>query len=321
MPRPSIFIVGHSKSGTTALASFLSQHPDVFFCDPMEPNYFCPAWCRADGPPSHFFPRTEQQYLALFSSARANQRCGEASASYLYSPEAAGRIHAFEPDARIIMIFREPVEFLRSYHLQLLRNVPTEGESVTDLREAIRLEPDRRRGRSLPPGCVVPELLRYTSDRLAYADHYDRFAEFFPDDRLLALVYDDFRRENSATVRRVVSFLELEPFEPRLGEHNVGGSALRSRRAERWLRRATHAGGAAAVIRRRLPLRLRRRAVDAAFRNLVLGPAPPLDDELAAEIRARARPQVEALSERVGRDLLTEWGYRSTPAAELGAPV
>lgn len=112
MHRPSFFIAGHSKSGTTALAMFLRQHRKIFICDPMEPNFFCPSWCRADGPPSHFFRRTEEQYLSLFGRAAPGQLCGEASAVYLYSPEAAQRIHDFNPDARIVMVFREPVEFL-----------------------------------------------------------------------------------------------------------------------------------------------------------------------------------------------------------------
>jgi hypothetical protein len=308
--RPSFFIVGHSKSGTTALARFLEQHPELFVCAPEEPNYFCPSWCRAPGPPSAFFPRGEAEYLALFDDASPGQRCGEASAAYLYSEEAAALIAAFEPEARIIMVFREPVDFLRSYHLQLLKNVPAEGETVRDLGEAIRLEPERRAGHRLPDGCLIPEMLWYSSDRLRYDEHFDRFAAHFPAKRILPLVYDDFRADNPGIVRRVFEFLEVDAgFQPRFEDHNAGGVALRSHRMESLLRRATHSGGALRGARRMLPRQLRRQAIDAAYQRFVFEEASPLPPELAAELRAKAAPHVAALGERLERDLLGEWGY------------
>jgi hypothetical protein len=308
--RPSSFIVGHSKSGTTALGTFLEQHPDLFMCDPMEPNYFCPAWCRAPGPPSRFFRLTEPEYLALFDAARPGQQCFEASAVYLYSPEAPARIYDFDPNARIIMIFREPVAFLRSYHLQLLKNTPTEAETIKDLGEALRLEPARRRGEAIPDGCVVPELLYYGTERLRYEEHYDRFASLFPEEQILALIYDDFRRDNLGTVRRVFEFLGVDPgFRPSVGEHNAGGVALRSRRAEGMMRRASHAQGLARLARRSIPKRLRRRAARTIYNRVVFEEPPPLEAAVVADIRARARPHVEALGDRLGRDLVAEWGY------------
>ncbi len=322
MSRPSFFIVGHSKSGTTALSTFLGQHPQLYVCKPEEPNYFCPSWCRAAGPPSIFHRRTEAQYLELFGSAEPGQLCGEASAAYLYSEEAARLIAGFAPGARIIAIFREPGEFLRSYHLQLLKNVPAEGEAVRELGEAIRLEAERRAGRRLPAGCLVPELLWYASERLRYDEHLDRFTARFPADRVLALVYDDFRRDNAGTVRRVLEFLGVDPsFEPRLEQHNTGGVALRSRRLQSLLHRATHAGGAAGRARALLPRRLRRRAVAAAYERVVFEKAPPVPAELATEIRARAAPHVAGLGDRLGRDLLGEWGYQaiSSPARSPAA--
>ena len=319
MSRPSFFIAGHSKSGTSALSVFLGQHPQLFVCKPEEPNYFCPSWCRAPGPPSLFHPRTEAQYLELFEPAGPGRLCGEASAAYLYSEEAAGLIAEFAPAARIVAIFREPVDFLRSYHLQLLKNVPAEGETVRDLGEAIGLEAERRAGRRLPDGCLVPELLWYASDRLRYDEHLDRFTARFPPDQVLPLVYDDFRRDNAGTVRRVLEFLAVDAsFEPKLEEHNTGGVALRSRRLQGLLRGATHSGGAVGRARALLPRRLRRRAVAAAYERVVFEKAPPVPAELAAEIRARAAPHVAGLGARLGRDLLGEWGYRDVAGPGVG---
>jgi hypothetical protein len=318
--RPSFFIVGHSKSGTTALAAFLAEHPQLFVCAPVEPNYFCPSWCRAPGPPSMFFRRTEAEYLSLFAPALPGQRCGEASAAYLYSPEAAELIGAFAPEARIIMIFREPVDFLCSYHLQLLKNVAAEGETVRDLAEAIRLEPARRAGRQLPDGCLIPEMLWYATDRIRYEEHFDRFAAVFRSEQVLPLVYDDFRADNAGTVRRVFEFLDVDPgFEPHYRDHNSGGAALRSRRLQSLLHGATHSAGAAGRVRAILPRKLRRRAIAAAYDRLAFEKPGPIDPELSAAIRAKAAPHVEALGRRLGRDLLGEWGYRQV--ATLGRAV
>jgi hypothetical protein len=311
MSRPSFFIVGHSKSGTTALSRFLDEHPHLFLCRPEEPNYFVPSLCRALGPPSTFFRRCEEEYLALFDGALPEQRCGEASAVYLFSTEAAERIARFDPHARIIMIFREPASFLRSYHLQMLKNTPTEGETVQDLREAIGLEPARREGRELPPGCLIPELLTYATDRLRYDEHYDRFAARFPPDQILALIYDDFRDDNPGTTLRVFRFLGVDlDFRPDFQEHNTGGLALRSRRREALVRRLTHSGGVVGTARTRLPKRLRRRAVATAYSRFVFTEPEEMDADLARAIRRRAEPHVAGLGERLGQDLLGRWGYR-----------
>lgn len=330
MPRPSFFVVGHSKSGTTALAQFLGQHPALFMSDPKEPNYFCPAFCHVDDPAeaplSAFVRRTEADYLALFSGARLDQRCGEASAAYLYSEEAAARIHAFEPAARIIMIFREPVSFLRSYHLQLLKNPVSEGETVRDLGAAIQLEPARRRGERIPKGCLIPEMLYYTTDRLDYDAHYDRYAALFPAHQLLVLTYDDFRRDNAGTVRSVLDFLGVDPtFEPELGEHNAGGVAVRSKRAQTWLHQLSVGWGPMGrlkpLVKAVVPRALRRRATDAAYRHLVFEEAGPVEPAVAAHIREAARPHVAALGVRIGRDLLGEWGYADVPVRRQAVPT
>ena len=315
MNRPSFFIVGHSKSGTTALAKFLDQHPALFLSkEPKEPNYFCPSWCRADGPPSRFVRRTEAEYLALFEEAEPGQQCGEASAIYLYAPESAAAIHAFDPNARILMLFREPVSFVRSYHLQMLKNPVSEGETVKDLAKAIALEPARKRGEHLPEGCLLPELLYYTTDRLRYDEHYDRYAALFPPEQIVALTYADFRHDNLGTVRRVLEFLGVDAsFTPSLGEHNTGGVTVRSKQAQTWLRRLTHGEGllapVKAIVKALLPKSARQRATKVAYDNLAFAPAESVTPEVAAQIREAARPHVKALGERLRRDLLAEWGY------------
>src|ERR1700752_4595120 len=90
MRAPDFFIVGHPKSGTTALYEMLRSHPQVYMPDLKETRWF--ARELHPGTPAATFPATQRQYLALFAPARADQRAGEASPSYLRSREAAARI-------------------------------------------------------------------------------------------------------------------------------------------------------------------------------------------------------------------------------------
>ncbi len=145
---PDFFIVGHAKSGTSALYEMLKRHPQIympygkepwFFASDMRPRFQSPK----AGPPVE----TLEDYLSLFAPARPEQRVGEASSSYLWSRTAAGAIAEAQPAARIIAILREPASFLRSLHLQLLR---THVEAEKDLAKAISLQDARREGREVP---------------------------------------------------------------------------------------------------------------------------------------------------------------------------
>ena len=189
---PDFFIVGNPKSGTTALYEMLRRHPQIFMPALKEPHFFA-----AEELPPNSLPRTLEEYLALFAAARPNQRAGEASPSYLRSPVAAGRIAQLAPAARIVAILREPASFVRSLHMQYLQD---HVETERDLRRAIAQEEIVRDGRTV---------LRY-SERVRYVEQLRRFHELFGRDRVLVLIYDDFRADNEATVRRVLRFLEVD---------------------------------------------------------------------------------------------------------------
>src|ERR1700739_3057055 len=81
---PDFFIVGHHKSGTTALYEMLRRHPQIFMPAVKEPRYLA-GDLRALVPSTPSQPATLEQYLALFSAATPGQRVGEASPSYLRS--------------------------------------------------------------------------------------------------------------------------------------------------------------------------------------------------------------------------------------------
>jgi len=299
---PDFYIVGHPKSGTTALYEMLRRHPQVFMPDLKEPRWFAADLReRFQGQGSASHPQTLEEYAALFEAAAPDQRVGEASPSYLRSRVAAAEIARLRPDARIVAVLREPADFLRSMHLEMVQN---HVEKELDLRRALELELVAARPGQEP-------VLRYT-DRVHYVEQLERYAERFAADQMLVLIYDDFRSDNEATVRRVFRFLGVDDSIPvQLVEANPSVQ-LRSLRAGEAVR-SLHAGeGAMARVARGAarvaPAPLRSRA-GAVLRRRAYAPPQAPDPELMAELRRRFEPEVAALSEYLGRDLATLWGY------------
>src|SRR3954468_20052709 len=108
---PDFFLVGAPRRGTTALCNYLRMHPEVFVCSPKEPTYF-----GRDLAPKRF--PTLESYRALFANTGSATRVGDGSVAYLASDSAAEEIHAFNPNAAILIMLRNPVELIYSLHLK-----------------------------------------------------------------------------------------------------------------------------------------------------------------------------------------------------------
>ena len=91
--------------------------------------------------------------------------------------------------------------------------VSSDVETQRDLRKAMSLEGVRREGRRIPRRCHVPDALQY-SDHVLYVEQLRRYHAVFPPENVLVLIYDDFRRDNEATVRKVLRFLEVDDTSP-----------------------------------------------------------------------------------------------------------
>jgi hypothetical protein len=307
---PDFFVVGHAKSGTTALHRMLAHHPQLFMPEPKEPWFFCTDMAYRFAPRMGSTPASLAEYRALYAGAPKGSLVGEASSSYLWSRTAAAGIAEQRPDARIVAILREPASFLRSLHLQL---VQTHVENRRDLRRALELEDARRRGKRIPRRSHRPQLLMY-SDHVRYAEQLKRYEAAFGRERMLVLIYDDFRADNPGTVRRVLRFLGVDDsvsVEPVDANPTV---LLRSQMLDTLLHEVSVGRGpAAAAVKRAIkaatPTALRRRALHGAQRHVLLGRVDPADEVLMAELRVRFKDEVVAVSEYLERDLVGLWGY------------
>ncbi len=307
---PDFFILGQPKSGTTALYEMLMPHPQIYMPERKEPRFFASEMNFRDSPRPGGTPKTLEQYRSWFADAGPEQRVGEASPWYLWSRTPASRIAEVRPDARMVAILREPASLLRSLHLEFVQLYV---ETETDLRKAISLESARRQGKHVPRRTYWPKALMY-SEHVRSVEQLRRYHALFPAEQLLVLIYDDFRADNEATVRRVLRFIGVDdslPIELRDANPTVD---VRSKRLHELVHAVSvgHGPGsrvAKAAIKALTPRALRRQALLATQKRVVFAQAPPPDEGFMLELRRRFKGDVLALSEYLDRDLVSLWGY------------
>jgi hypothetical protein len=294
--RPNFFIVGAPKCGTTALFNYLRPHPNIFVPKRKEPHYFA-----KDLSP---YPSitTAAEYDRLFAkSTKAHLRIGEASVYYLRSAVAIANIREFDPDARIIAMFRNPVEMVYSLHSQLLY---VGEEDVADFEAAWRLQDRRREGYELPPAIRSPFLVQY-QQLGQFGTQAERVLSVFPQEQVKLILYDDFAASPQRVYDELIAFLDI-PHDGRTGFPRINAN---KRARVSWLknfarkppptlhrvfRGLKHAiGGERLVAAKKKIVAL----------NTVQEARPPLSTSFRAELVESFRDEVALLSRILNRDL------------------
>jgi len=199
--RPNFFIVGAPKSGTTSLYTYLKKHPDVFL-PKKELYYFC--FDLGFRTP----PISEETYLSYYSSATSQNAIGDASVYYLLSRKAAENIKRFNPEAKIIIMLREPADMVYSLHSELQSNGD---ETIQNFEQAIELEAERKQnnavGISPHHNCPIEAFLY--SDVAKYYEQVKRYKDAFGDKNLHIILFDDFKNDPLKEYKKVLQFLGL----------------------------------------------------------------------------------------------------------------
>jgi hypothetical protein len=298
MPGPDFFIAGAPKGGTTALYEYLRGHPQLFLPQRKEPHFF------GSDLQSRFYVRDRAQYRALFDGAAPGQRIGEASVWYLYSERAAAEIRAEIPDAQFIVMLRNPVEMVYSYHSQRLFN---HTEDVRDFDTALALQDERRRGRHLPARMDHLHGLMYSSIA-RYGEQLERLLQQVDSQRVLVLAYDDFRARTGELLGQTLRFLGVDDeYEPELRVVNENKRVRSS-----LLFRLLHDPPAPvrAVTSALVPQGFRHRVRKGMMHlNRVREPRAPISPAAAEFLRTAYRDDVARLSTLLGRDFSTLWGF------------
>jgi SpoVK/Ycf46/Vps4 family AAA+-type ATPase len=208
MMKPNLFIIGAPKCGTTALARYLADHERVFFSSPKEPDYFARhMWIRDSIRNIPSFRTSLDHYLALFEDADPARHVaiGEGSVMYLCSRRSLEEIFEFNPEARVIVMMRNPVELVHSLHSELCLHL---AEDQEDFETAWRLQDARAAGRCIPRGAERVEPLLYGQVGRLGAQ-LQTVLEIFPRSQVLWLFFDDFKRDTPGAYRSVLEFLDV----------------------------------------------------------------------------------------------------------------
>jgi len=282
--------------------TYLRQHPDVFMPDEKEPKFFCSdldSGSEADGA---FFMRDEEQYLALFADTGAARRVGEACVANLFSTVAAARIKAKSPDAKIIIMLRDPVEQMYSFH-SVRRGNATED---LDFEAALAAEADRRQGRRLPRLARNIKMYQYRAVA-SYTDQVARYFDTFGRDNVHVIIFDDFVRDPAASYRATLEFLGVDPdFQPELAVVNAHATNI-SPRLSTLLRDPAVVGRLKRLVPRALHPPIGRLRARLRGWNKKSARRAPVDLDLRNRLRAELRPDVIRLGELLGRDLSAIW--------------
>lgn len=246
---PDFVIAGAQRAGTTWLCKALIEHPEVVIGrgeNIKEINFFDidSNWSKgADWYASHFDVSCDQQVV------------GEATTEYMYCPVAAERMASLIPDAKVIMILREPVD--RAYSAYWLFRDRYYG---MNFKQALKHNDG--------------ELLR----RGMYAEQIRRFRNYYPDEQLLILFYDELKSNNQNFVSKVFGFLGIQgDFSPSIINSSYNAVIYPhlqdklKRFGLEWLITVAKKSGVGAIIRK-----LNRKGKGSSY--------PELDDETRKEL-------------------------------------
>ncbi|MCE5262208.1 MAG: sulfotransferase domain-containing protein [Deltaproteobacteria bacterium] len=191
-------IAGAMKSGTSALDTYLREHTEICMATPKEVHFF-------DDEKLFREARVDyDHYHSFFKPTEQHRRMGESTQIYMYWQDCPKRLWQYNPDMKIIIVLRNPIDRAHSMrNMQVVRGLET--LSFWDA-----LQKESERGRENLPF----QSRRYSyMDRGFYVEQLRRVWKFFPPDQTLILKSENLKREPTATLNRIASFLGVSGLE------------------------------------------------------------------------------------------------------------
>jgi hypothetical protein len=200
---PDVVIIGAQKCGTSSLHGYLTQHPRVIEPLRKEVHYFDVNYARG-----------ERWYRAHFGRSGEPGLNIDSSPYYLFHPLAAERMHALLPQAKLIVLLRDPVRRAYSQYWQQRDKdrEPLDFEAALAA-EPARIEEAHRRLASCEIAASREHQIHSYLARGRYAEQLERWLQFYPRDQLLALRFEDLVREPLAVLNRTLAWLRLPPLD------------------------------------------------------------------------------------------------------------
>ena len=224
---PDFLGLGVQKGGTTSLHRLLEQHPDVFLPPVKEVHYF-----------SLNYASGEAWYRSQFAGAKPDQHCGEITPYYIFHPQVAARVKEALPQAKLIVLLRDPVDRALSQYFHSRRH----GFESLELEAALEAEPQRlldaERVLQASDGRHRSHQEHSYLSRSRYEQQFPQWLETFSEDQLLVLRSEDLFQRTTLVWEQLLRFLGLkffplphlhQPANSGLGEADQVSVELRSR--------------------------------------------------------------------------------------------
>ena len=295
MNQPNFFIVGAPKCGTTALSEYLRDHPNVFISEPKEPHYF------AFDFEQYRVKKNWSEYLNLFASSTSEHTAiGEGSVFYLCSSVALEKIKEYNPQAKIIVMLRNPVDMIYSFHSQL---VFTADESEKDFEKAWRLQETRQQGKQIPSQCREPAFLQY-AEMGKLGQQIEKLQAVFPAEQVKIVLFEDFVKSTKNVYDEVLGFLAV-PDDKRIEfirinenkSHKMGAIGNFTAKPPALLTNV--------ALKARDMLGIKELGILDTIRsfNTKVAAREPLSDSLRSEMIEEFTPDIQKLARLIDRDL------------------
>jgi len=222
---PTFIIAGAGKSGSTSLWNYLKEHPEVSMARIKEPRFFtkvigCDQGGGDEGPSrSGTFEKGFAWYESLFVDPANKKAFGEATMMYFFCEDAPELIKRYNPEVKLIFILRNPIDRMYSQYWQ-----------------------ERKSGQNLP---CFEDMMRKKHLRFqrylrssSYKKNLERYFQYFSQEQILILLFDDLVRDALRMIRSIYSFIGVRAdFVPSNinRKYNIAGQP-RSILIQKWIR-------------------------------------------------------------------------------------
>lgn len=318
MTLPNFFILGAPKAGTTSLANYLRQHPQVFIPQNKEPNFFIlegyelppfagPADSKTLNEVIYKYSITDlERYQALYQGVVDQSAIGDATVLYLYYPQAADRIKDLIPDAKMIVVLRNPIDRAYSHYLMV--------------KEKYRLEP-----------LELTQALDQEQERIAknwgwdwhyinvgmYYKQLKYYFNCFNPKQFKIFLYEDYCQNPLRVIQEICRHIGVEDgFTPDTSNRSKVAYASKNAVLDRLLNQPN-----------RLKSRINHILPNSAVKKLIaLGnhlnqvPLEPMTPEVRHQLQNRFQAEIHQLQDLIQRDL-SAWLAESEQRTNIGMQV
>ncbi len=300
---PDFLLIGAAKSGTSSVAQYLAQHPNIYMCPVKEPHYFSyndkSKHTTGPGDVIHKAITNYEDYKGLFLKAPIDSLKGEASTSYLYREEAPYRIREMIPNVKLIAILRNPIDRAYSAYMHQVRDG---NETASTFREGLALEKARRKA-------GWDSIWHYTEVG-RYSNQLSRYFKIFPRKNIRIFLYEELSRNSNQLMSDIFKFLELKEdiiIDTQVHE-NVSGEVKKPLLWKHTVKLLETPNLIKRLTQKFIPLHARQKGA-AYLRSLSLSKSE-MQDEDRKYLEELFQEEILKLSELIGRDC-SHWLFTS----------